>query len=136
MDKAKQTGFANRFTAIRREIPWRPRVSKDNAFSEALFQTCKYRPSYPPDGFEDLDTARRWVLNCVRWYNQQHRHDAIRYVTPEPRHDGDDHTILAARDNIYQPNKPTNPGRWPGNTRNRQPVGDVWLNPDPDLEAA
>lgn len=29
----------------------RPRVSDDNAFSEALFRTCKYCPSYPPEGF-------------------------------------------------------------------------------------
>lgn len=44
----------------------RPRVSNDNAFSDALFKTCKYRSSYPPDGFADLDQARQWVLDFVR----------------------------------------------------------------------
>jgi putative transposase len=37
----------------------RPRVSDDNAFSEAVFRTCKYRPQYPSGGFESLQAARR-----------------------------------------------------------------------------
>lgn len=114
----------------------RPRVSNDNAFSEALFKTCKYRPGYPPDGFHTIDAARRWVLDFVRWYNRQHRHSAIRYVTPEQRHNGEDHAILAARDSIYRQMRDARPNRWSGNTRNWQPVAEVWLNPGPDLEIA
>lgn len=65
----------------------RPRVSDDNAFSEALFRTCKYRPDYPASGIE---AARQWVLAFVRWYNEEHRHSAIRFVTPAQRHAGED----------------------------------------------
>jgi putative transposase len=60
-----------------------PRVSDDNPFSESLFQTLKYRPEYPGGPFADLETARRWVDRFVSWYNTEHLHSAIRFVTPE-----------------------------------------------------
>lgn len=114
----------------------RPRVSNDNAFSEALFKTCKYRPGYPPDGFDSLTAAQQWALAFVRWYNEQHRHSAIRYVTPIQRHAGEDKAILAKRDRIYRQAKQANPSRWSGPTRNWTPVQSVWLNPHSDQEAA
>ena len=60
----------------------RPRVSDDNAFAEALFRTAKYRPEFPLKGFTELDAARQWAVRFVRWYNHEHRHSGIRYVTP------------------------------------------------------
>jgi transposase InsO family protein len=60
----------------------RPRVSNDNPFSEALFSTCKYVPSWPAKGFASIDEARAWVLEFAHWYNTQHQHSAIRFVTP------------------------------------------------------
>jgi len=64
----------------------RPRVSDDNAFSEALFRTAKYRPEFPAQGFESLDEARAWAAEFVDWYNVDHRHSGIRYVSPQQRH--------------------------------------------------
>lgn len=58
----------------------RPRVSNDNPYSEALFRTCKYVPSYPVNGFAALSAARAWVQAFVRWYNHEHRHSGIRFV--------------------------------------------------------
>ena len=107
----------------------RPRVSNDNPYSEALFRTCKYRPVYPPEGFADLQAAQDWVAAFVRWYNDEHRHSAIRYVTPAERHDGRDHDILAHRKAIYEQARKHRPERWSGDTRNWQPVGPVTLNP-------
>ncbi len=104
-------------------------MSDDNAFSEALFRTCKYRPEYPQAGFESLEAAREWVLAFVRWYNQEHRHSGIRYVTPAERHRGEDKAILAARDQVYQAARERHPERWTGSPRNWEPVGEVWLNP-------
>ena len=63
----------------------RPAVSNDNPFSESLFKTLKYRPSYPRRPFEDLTAARQWVNRFVYWYNHEHRHCAIGFVTPEQR---------------------------------------------------
>ncbi len=50
----------------------RPSVSNDNAYSEALFRTLKYRPSYPTHPFADLSAARAWVTAFVDWYNTEH----------------------------------------------------------------
>jgi len=66
----------------------RPRVSDDNPYAEALFRTAKYRPEFPAKGFADLDTARDWAMRFVHWYNHDHRHSGIRYVSPAQRHAG------------------------------------------------
>jgi putative transposase len=110
----------------------RPRVSDDNAYAEALFRTAKYRPEFPARGFADLDAARTWAAGFVRWYNVEHRHSGIRYVSPEQRHAGDDHAILAARHALYTEARKRNPARWSGNTRNWAPIGTVTLNPERD----
>jgi putative transposase len=110
----------------------RPRVSDDNSFAEALFRTAKYRPEFPLKGFVDLDAARQWAAHFVHWYNQEHRHSGIRYVTPAQRHAGQDGPVLAARDAVYQDARQRNPQRWSGSTRNWTPVGVVTLNPERD----
>ena len=110
----------------------RPRVSDDNAYAESLFRTAKYRPEFPAKGFADLDCARAWAAGFVRWYNFDHRHSGIRYVSPAQRHDGDDHAILAARHALYTRARELNPARWSGNTRNWSPIGAVTLNPERD----
>jgi hypothetical protein len=110
----------------------RPRVSDDNAFAEALFRTAKYRPEFPIKGFADLEAAREWSARFVQWYNHEHRHSGIRYVTPAQRHAGQDGPILATRHAIYQDARQRNPQRWSGPTRNWTPVGVVTLNPERD----
>jgi putative transposase len=79
----------------------RPRVSDDNAFVEALFRTAQYRPQFPAAGFASLEDARHWASNFVAWYNHEHRHSGIRYVSPAERHAGRDHDILARRHTLY-----------------------------------
>ena len=108
----------------------RPRVSNDNPFSEALFRTCKYAPSWPAKGFASIDEARAWVIEFVRWYNTQHQHSAIRFVTPDQRHRGEDKALLANRHDLYQAAREKHPARWSGQTRNWHPVGAVRLNPE------
>ena len=110
----------------------RPRVSDDNAYAEALFRTAKYRPEFPAQGFVDLDQARVWAVGFVHWYNFEHRHSGIRYVSPAQRHTGDDHAILADRHALYIKARERNPARWSGNTRNWSPIGTVTLNPERD----
>ena len=72
-------------------------MSDDNAYVESLFRTAKYRPEFPAQGFADREAARHWGAEFVRWYNVEHRHSGIRYVSPAQRHAGHDVTILAAR---------------------------------------
>jgi len=108
----------------------RPGVSNDNPFSEALFRTLKYRPAYPERPFADLGAARTWVAAFVRWYNHDHRHSAIRFVTPEERHTGRDRALLQQRHVVYQRARARTPARWSGATRNWSPISEVRLNPE------
>lgn len=107
----------------------RPSVSDDNPYSESLFRTLKYVPAYPRQPFVSLEAARRWVVGFVQWYNDEHRHSAIGYVTPNQRHRGVDADILKQRDAVYEAAKQRNPERWSGKTRNWKRVTAVWLNP-------
>ena len=113
----------------------RPRVSDDNAFVESLFRTAKYRPEFPDKGFADLHDARAWAARFVHWYNDEHRHSAIRYVSPAQRHDGRDHAILAARHELYLRSREQHPRRWSGATRNWTPIEVVTLNPERETVA-
>lgn len=75
----------------------RPRVSDDNAYGESLFRTAKHRPEFRVKGIAALEAARQWGAAFVHWYNAEHKHGGIRYVSPLQRHGGEDHAILAAR---------------------------------------
>ncbi|QBG83043.1 IS3 family transposase [Xanthomonas oryzae] len=114
----------------------RPRVSDDNAFVEALFRTAKYRPEFPNKGFADLEAARQWAGAFVQWYNHDHRHSGIGYVSPAQRHAGQDVAILQARHALYQQAHQANPSRWSGPTRNWKRIEAVALNPEKESVVA
>ena len=107
-------------------------TARSNAFAESILRTAKYRPEFPAKGFADLDAARAWGAEFVRWYNDEHRHSGIRYVTPAQRHSGQDQAVLAARHVLYVQARERNPLRWSGSTRNWSPIGAVTLNPERD----
>lgn len=114
----------------------RPRVSDDNAFVESLFRTAKYRPEFPAKGFADLGAARDWASRFVRWYNHDHLHSGIRYVSPADRHDGHDGEILQRRHRLYLEAQARNPRRWARHTRNWSRIDVVTLNPERNEIAA
>ena len=105
----------------------RPAVSNDNPFSEALFRTLKYRPGYP-NCFESIEHAREWVEAFVTWYNYEHLHATLGYVTPHARHEGLDGQILAGRRQLYANAHSDHPERWSGETRAWELTGPVELN--------
>lgn len=113
----------------------RPRVSNDNAFVESLFRTLKYSPRWPSEGFESLEAARVWANAFMNWYNHEHRHSALKFVTPAERHRGEDLAILANRDEVYKKAKAANPQRWSGKTRNWEHQAVMSLNPVREAEA-
>lgn len=108
----------------------RPAVSNDNPFSESLFKTLKYRPAYPTTPFAVLLEARTWVAGIVHWYNNEHQHSAIKFVTPATRHAGLDASVLSHRTAVYEAAKARCPERWAGPTRDWQRVQIVHLNPE------
>jgi len=108
----------------------RPHVSDDNPYSEALFRTLKYRPEFPRKAFDDITQARAWVAAFVDWYNLEHRHSAINYVTPEQRYSGGHLKLLKGRADVYAAARQLHPNRWTGPTRSWTPLKEVHLNPD------
>lgn len=108
----------------------RPRVSNDNPYAESIFRTCKYRPNYPSKGFADLTDARTWVLSFVRWYNEEHKHSGLNFVSPNQRHNGSADRILEQRRQVYEQAKSLHPERWSRGTRNWTLEEVVWLNPE------
>lgn len=110
-------------------------ASNDNPFSEALFRTCKCRPDWQTRGFATKAEAQAWVHLFASWSNGEHLHNAIRFVTPKERHAGHDRATLANRAILYAAARAQRPERWPGQTRNWQPVGPVWLNPEREISA-
>lgn len=108
----------------------RPACSNDSPYSESLFKTMKYRPFYPKRPFDSLMAARQWVGTFVHWYNEEHCHSAVRFVTPSQRHAGQDAALLGKRVEVYEAARARHPRRWSGATRNWQPVTVVHLNPE------
>ena len=108
----------------------RPGVSNDNPFSESLFRTLKYRPEYPARPFSSEYEAQRWVDAFVHWYNTEHLHSEVRFVTPDDRHYGREEAKLSKRSDVYEQARQKNPGRWTRQTRNWNPVKIVRLNPE------
>jgi transposase InsO family protein len=90
----------------------RPRVSNDNAYVESWFRTMKYHQSYPVRRFRDLLSVRAWVDGFVEWYNAEHRHGGIKYVTPNQRHYGEADAICSIRQQTYEQARQQHPRRW------------------------
>ncbi len=114
----------------------RPSVSNDNPYSESAFRTAKYRPQYPKGPFASLEAARAWFQWFEDWYNTEHQHSGIRFVTPDERHRGADVEILSKRERVYAAAKARHPERWTGKTRDWSRVDEVRLNPNPGSGAS
>ncbi len=74
----------------------RPHTSNDNPYSEAQFKTMKYRHTFPKS-FGCIEDAKTFLRGFFEWYNCQHRHSGIGYVTPESLHTGEAHKIREHR---------------------------------------
>jgi transposase InsO family protein len=107
----------------------RPSVSDDNPFSEALFRTVKYHPTFPiTEKFETIFDARSWAVKFVEWYNNVHMHSGLKFITPVQRHLRDDVEIMRNRHRIYQIAKENHPERWSRDTRNWELPTTITLN--------
>lgn len=114
----------------------RPSVSNDNPYSESLFRTLKYIPGYPRKPFASVDAAWAWVERFVAWYNGEHLHSSIGFVTPNERHQGLDRDVIAARREVYAKARERHPERWSRQTRQWDAPALVTLNPrDADTKA-
>jgi len=74
----------------------RPRTPNDNPFVESLFGTIKRAPQYP-GRFLDREEAVEYFNRYFPWYNKEHLHSGIDYVTPEQCHKGLKESIVSRR---------------------------------------
>ena len=93
-------------------------------FFRSLKEECVWQHN-----FKTFEHARGEVDRWIRWYNAEHRHSAIRFVTPDERHSERAAEILAKRDAVYTAARERHPERWTGNTRDWTPAETAVLNP-------
>jgi len=65
----------------------RPRTPNDNPFIESAFSTVKRAPEYP-GRFLDDSQALAYFDRYFTWYDTEHYHSGIDYVTPQQAHQG------------------------------------------------
>jgi len=113
----------------------RPRVSNDNPYSESQFKTTKYSPGYPGrfDGFSHAD---RWCTSTFNWYNNEHRHSGIAYLTPAMVHYGQAAEVLAKRQAAMDQAYLLHPERFVKGPPRVPPLPtEVWINREEDKTA-
>ena len=109
----------------------RPRTSNDNAYSESHFKTTKYHPDYP-GAFDGFEAAWKYFETFFAWYNTDHRHSGIAWLTPEVVHTGQARSTLArhqvTKDRAYA----ANPERFVNGQPMVTPLPEeVWINGPP-----
>ncbi len=110
----------------------RPYVSNDNPFSEAQFKTLKYRPTFPQN-FGSPEDARAFCRPFFRWYNTEHRHSGIAFMSPQDVHYGRAEQILETRTATLNCAFETYPERFKGKQPTPKPLpAAVWINPPAD----
>lgn len=116
----------------------RPHVSDDNPYSESQFKTLKYQPDFPAR-FDSIEHARAFCQTFFAWYNHEHRHSGIGYMTPAAMHSGRAHQLYAARQIVLDEAFRQNPARFTQRHPTPPPlptaVGINWPKPLPDAAA-
>jgi putative transposase len=107
----------------------RPHVSNDNPFSESQFKTMKYRPEFP-DRFGCYEDGLSFCRRFFTWYNEEHYHSGIGYVTPASVHYGEASSVVAARRQTLQLAYVARPERFvKGVPQPPSLPSAVWINP-------
>ena len=112
----------------------RPQVSNDNPFSESQFKTTKYHPSFP-GRFSGIEHGLQWGREFFPWYNQEHHHSGLAYLTPAQVYRGRTEEVLRARERTLQCAWQAHPERFVnGPPRVQRPLAAVWINPPRDTQ--
>ena len=107
----------------------RPHVSNDNPFSESQFKTLKYRPEFP-DRFGGLEDARAFCVDFFQWYNIEHHHSSLGWLTPEDVHYGRGPQRTQARQETLDVAYTLHPERFVRNAPQAPQLPQaVWINP-------
>ena len=131
--KSKQVAFLLSDLGVTKSHS-RPYVSNDNPFSESHFKTMKYRPEFP-ERFYSLAEARKFCRVFFDWYNKEHYHSGIGFLTLESLHYGFADSILENRKKVLLEAFEKNPKRF----RFMKPKlknlpKSVWINKPDNIE--
>ena len=114
----------------------RPHVSNDNPFSEAQFKTMKYRPAFPRR-FGSIQDARATLAPFFQWYNHEHRHSGVGYLTPDAVHSGLVEAIQTKRASTLDIAYMRHPERFVrGRPVPPEVPNAVWINPPKESSVA
>jgi putative transposase len=114
----------------------RPQVSDDNPFSEAQFKTLKYCAEFP-DRFDSMNHARDFCRSFFDWYNEDHRHSGLRYLTPNQVHSGVSGSIVTARQRVLDAAHAQHPERFVRRPpKALAPPAVVYINPPKEEDKA
>ena len=106
----------------------RPHVSNDNPYSESQFKTLKYRPEFP-ERFGSMEDARGFCQTFFPWYNTEHHHSGIGFLTPGQLHYGMAKQIVKERQEVLKRAYQTYPDRFKrGMPKPMDPPEAVWIN--------
>lgn len=109
----------------------RPYTSTDNPYSEAHFKTLKYRPGFP-DCFGSPEDALAFCRQFFSWYNREHRHSGIGFLTPEALHYGRAPAVTATRQAALQAAYAAHPERFVHKPPRPPAIPTAaWINPPP-----
>lgn len=107
----------------------RPYVSDDNPYSESQFKTMKYRPQFP-GRFGSMEDAHAFCRTFIDWYNKEHYHSGICWLTPETVHYGQADRVLGQRHIALTAAYELNPHRFlTGRPKLQTLPQEVWINP-------
>lgn len=106
----------------------RPYTSNDNPFSESQFKTLKYCPEFPKR-FNDFKHAESFCQQFFAWYNTQHYHSGIAYITPETTHYGKAEEALEKRYQAMVAAFKANPARFNNRAPVKKTLSPVYINP-------
>jgi putative transposase len=107
----------------------RPHVSNDNPFSEAQFKTLKYQPQFPKQ-FGSIEDARTFCHPFFDWYNHDHHHSGIGWLTPAMLHYGQAEHVVQQRQQVLLAAYLAHPERFvQGQPSPPSVPTEVWINP-------
>jgi putative transposase len=134
IEPGQLTIHADRGSSMITKSHSRPYVSNDNPFSESHFKTMKYRPDFP-ERFNSMAESREFCRLFFDWYNKEHYHSGIGFLTPESVHYGFAENILENRKKVLLNAFERNPKRF----RFKKPKlnnlpKSVWINKPDNIE--
>jgi transposase InsO family protein len=107
----------------------RPYTSNDNPFSESQFKTLKYCPEFP-GRFASIKEAEIFCRQFFEWYNREHYHSGIAWLTPVSVHQGHAEKILEQRHSALMVAYENNPARFKNKPPQLQKLPPaVYINP-------